>query len=138
MTGIMAGKDGQSSTCYEECGVATGASVTLPVWLCSDPDDDCWVFVAAPDRMAARRDVWWAFDLDRLVDVRCRKVLANGTIGGRGEQATVDADAARELTTAECVALGWRTCGDCGRWTQEPTGYMCQDCAEWADDGVRP
>lgn len=111
----------------------------LLVWRVNDGDD--WTaFVAAPTRGTAR---WWTeaeygdhWSGDGL-RYGVRRVKADGTIGGRGEQAAVEAVEARELTTEECAALGWRECEECGRWTREPEGFMCQDCAEWADEGVR-
>ena len=115
---------------------------SLPVWLISDPDDDTWVFVAAPTRGSAKTVAEWAFlDLDWIY-LRCRRILATGKIGGRGPQAVVECDAPRELTGDECAAFGYRVCVGCGeRWTGAESGYcyVCEDeRAAMAEGGVRP
>lgn len=106
----------------------------LPVWLV-DNHDGCRWFVAAPMRGRAR---WWAAremggDSDDAMAMSALRIRSNGSMGGRGPQATVEADAARELTAGERLALGWRMCGRCKAvYTQEADG-LCQECREGVD-----
>lgn len=111
----------------------------IPVWLCSDPDDGCWLFISAPTRGAARwmpHDLWTG-DRDDAMALSVRRVRQDGIvnrIGGSGPQATVEADGPRELTDAECAALGWRMCVRCGeRWARNPDG--CEQCL-WDPDAA--
>jgi hypothetical protein len=77
-------------------------------------------------------------------------VSADGTLGGRGPQAMVETDLARELTDEECAALRWSVrherwvhgdwCETCG-WAIERDEDACVDCpvrASMRDEVITP